>query len=421
MSPVFSTRPWLALSSLGLWATTALAAPADLVLKLDTHWGRDNNPYRFPQDAPVPPVLGSPERGSGGAQQVLEAVAHVPLLSEQTRLVLSTKLANFQYSDRPELDHHEGEGDVRLQWRMGPLWQAELQHDRSRSPYPFQDGSYLRLDTVRVERSAATLVFEPSPQWAVPASVQRLSRRHEDLRVHGVLDRQEEAAQVALRYTSPTGSQALLGYKTTHTQFPSRTPEQLAVLDGRWQEQHLFADVEWYASLQTRLGARVGRLHRRYETLSDRDFSKFTTELRLTHFYSPKLRIDLDAWNLPKETNDIATLYSQSRGLRGSFGWQVDDKFRVSMKFIDETQHYIGARGSPIESNASLSTRSLGGRIQYSITRELKTYVDVFRERQVRSNLASDITQTIVRVGLSYTFENIEGAQKRTGFILRQP
>ena len=53
--------------------------------------------------------------------------------------------------------------------------------------------------------------------------------------------------------------------------------------------------------------------------------------------------------------------------------------------------------------------------MSYTPTRGLRLFIDGFRETRKRSPDLAGIDQTVVRMGLEYTYENIDGAAQRTG------
>lgn len=419
-----ASRRWVtrviasSIGSLGL-PLCAQAAPLELVLKLDISSGYESNPFQQPEEAA--PASGAASsaaatpRATRRHAQTAEGAVVVPLASDDSRLALSGRIGRQRFDPISELDHQQTEVDGRLQWRFGPLLQAALRQTASRLPYAFQDGSYLKLDMTERHSRSAELTLQPTPALSLPLSVQQQSLRHDDRATHGVLDRKEQQASLALRWRSPTRSELQLGYMMVEADFPRRTPEQIAALDSGWTERQVFASADWQYSVKTRLSGRIAQVRREHPARTERNTQLVSRTLRLTHQPSPMSRLELELWRQPKDTEDPSTLTSLSRGFRLSAAWQPSDFARMALAYGDERQRYDPALGSAATGATLGRTRSLGWRLQYQLSRDLSAQMELGRERQSRSTFSSDITQSVLRLSLSYSFENLAGGLQRSG------
>jgi hypothetical protein len=171
--------------------------------------------------------------------------------------------------------------------------------------------------------------------------------------------------------------------------------------------------------LQHQIGHGVGILvagpQRAYDKLGQKNFSVLTTDLRVLHDYSPLTRFTLELWNRPYGLTDPLTLYMITTGGQLGVRWQGTPKTRVNLLLAKEQQTYQYATLGPGLSNPKLDRTRIGGGVVYAWTPAVRVYLDGYRERLDRGNLGAGISQTFVRAGLEYTFENVSGLAQRTG------
>jgi hypothetical protein len=404
-----------------LHSGTASAA-VDLALKLETSMGRNSNPFRFPDlalpaegsDTSAATPLPAPTP-SALKQHGLEAGVSIPLGSQDTRLVLTTQLSRQNLTDLPQISHTASEHNVQLPWRLGQLWEGSLSHRQQRTPYPYEDGSYTRLDMVRRETTAAQLALKITPSLEVPLNVQRQMVRHEDLVRHGLLDLDGVLAGLATRYRATNDSIIEVGIQRSRSHYVSRTAEQIAGLDERYTDMDRYLDVSWQYSIKSRVGARLALRQRRHATLAERNSSMTDLVLRATHFHSPKTRIDIDLFNQPKETNAFNSLYAQSRGLRAQVRWKHSPKTQIIFVGLHERNVDVPSPQGLDQPAGQIRTTRVGARVQHEITRGLNLFLDATHEQQRRSGIPTPIRQNLIRLGLDYTYENSTGARLKAG------
>ena len=389
-------------------------AMTELVLQLDSSLRYDSNPLRFTQDADIQAALGVAKKSDAVlANDVRFAVVH-PLDSPQTRLLLTGQLGRRNYNQLTQLDNWEYAYKGALEWRWGDLWKGEFAHAQEQLLYGYLDGSLTTREMYHRTTDNVEVALRATPELDIPLAG-RNRRVQYDSPVNWIFDSEERSVDLGVRFLSQTRSLVRGGVRSTEVQFPRRDALAVANLDSGYRDNELYAEADWQYSVFTRLGGRVSALNRKYDSLTTKNFSALTTEFRAIYEHSPLTRLTLEYWSRPYGTTDRTTLYTLVTGAQLGVRWQATPKTRVSALLTSEQQKYQYLALDPGQANPQLHRVRWGGGVVYAISRDVRAYVDGFREHLDRGSLGAGISQNLLRVGIEYTYENITGLAQRTG------
>ena len=404
---------WVLGSAL-LWPLGANAM-TELMLQLDSSLRFDSNPLRFTDDANIAAALGRDRKSDTIFANDIRAALVQPLDSPQTRLILTGQLGRRNYSQLTQLDNTEYAYRAAFEWRWGELWRGEMGHREEQQLYNYLNGSLTTLEMVQTKTDNLEVALRVTPDIELPVTF-RNRRFDYQTAVNQVFNSQERVVDAGLRYQTTTRSSLRAGLRSTTVNFPTRDAAQIATLDRGYVDTEIYAETDWQYSVMTRFSGRLASLTRRYDTLGAKNFSALTTELHALHDYSPLTRLTLDVWSRPYGLTDPTILYTTALGAQLGVRWQATAKTRVSVQAINELQRYQYAALAAGQTNPELNRVRLGGGLVYALSRDVRVYADGYHERINRGTLGADIAQTFVRAGVEYTFENIDGLAKRSGF-----
>jgi hypothetical protein len=397
-------------------ATIGASYGAEIAVQVVTSWKSDSNPLRFPNDNTAEVNTGNSRTRDQVLATDVRAGLIVPLLSERTRLVASATQGDRRYDHYTQLSHRPHAIDVALEWAMGNALTGKVGAADEQRLYDYLNGSLIERDLIHQRRTFGDLALRITPNLDITAGLQA-SRLRYDLQVNQLYNREENAQQIGLRYNTGTGSNITAGARFAHAQFPERTASQIANLDSGYRETEYFLDSEWVYSVKTKGSLRVGMIERKYETLSTQNTQLVNLLGRTTYQYSPKTRLDLQIYERPFSIIDPNTLFITARGGRFDASWQATPKTTLGLFVTRENVLFKNssnaAAGTP--DNRAESVWRPGLRLDYAATRGVRFFVDGFRETRKRSPDLAGIEQTVVRMGLEYTYENIDGAAQRSG------
>ncbi|WPX42990.1 hypothetical protein [Undibacterium sp. CCC3.4] len=405
-----------------LWLLTALcsapaAATTDLVLQLETSLSRDSNPLRFYTDQldAAQNALARPAATVAAADLRLAAI--VPLLSDQTRLILSATLGERHYNAYRQLDHQPHAGDAAFEWVASKLLSGRVSVGAAERLFPYLNGSLTDKDLEHEQHVDASLNLHISDDWLLATKWYRSSLSY-DLNVNRLYDFRESGEQLGLRYLTGTGSSIEAGNRWARTDYPDRNAQQINDLDRQYHENELFLDGEWRYSVKTNSSVHLGTIRRAYQSLNERNTHLFNAIWRGTYLYSPKLRLDVQLFDRPFSIVDPSVLYVQSKGARFDALWKTSEKLQFNLSALrqNSTQTLIPRLATAANSGAlSENLQRLGLGASYQFERGFRLLLDGFHEKTSGDAANLNLSQNIVKVGFEYTFENQSGAAGRAG------
>ena len=421
----FSKKPgaWLALGLLSFMVQQAQAADTvELVLQLETSLTSDNNPFRFYQQTASPdqteadPSSKFRDRDTVTGTDV-RAGAIIPLLSERTRLILTGSLGNRHYKNYKELDHHLTAADGTLEWAVGKVFNGHVFAGKEDRLFQYINGSLTEKDISHQKRAGADINTKLNDEWSVNVRLDKAGLNY-DLPLNQLYNFDENSKQLSVRYYSPTGSSVEIGGRRAETTFPDRTEQDIADLDHAYKESEVYLDAEWRYSSKSVTSAHFGIIRRKYDVLSERDTNLSNILWRGTYHYSPKLRLDLQLWDRPFTIVDRTVIYVLSKAVRFDAQWKYSDKSQMNFSTLfQNSDNVLVPRLSGLGDGASrkekLARIGFGG--SYEFERGFRIVLDSFYEKVKRESDGVNLKQTVVKLGLEYTYENLPGSNAHMG------
>ncbi len=424
---MFIQKKWYwktGLAALGLSASPVLWASNELVLQLDTALTSNSNTFRFyqkarpelpvdtPTDTPRDEGAGVPRLRESSLDLELRAAASLPVLSDQTRLILLGSLGQHQYKNYRQLDYRSHAADGIFEWQISPAVRGRIAYGREDKLFQYLNGSLTKLDVSHQKRAVAELVTKLANDWLVSAKAEKADL-HYDLPQNKVYDFEDKNTSLALKYNSPTGSSLELGVRKGQTDYPDRDERQQLDLDTRYRENEVYFDAEWKYSPKTQTSLHLGLVQRKYQNLHERDIRLKNIIWRGTYFYSPQLRLDLQLWDRPFGIVDPTILYVTSQAARfdGSWRWSEKTVFNASL-LLQNSDNLLIPRLAELNREQVRKERvqRIGLGANYEFERGLRFYLDGFYEKSRRLGDGSYLNQAVLRMGLNYTYETMPGS-----------
>ena len=381
---------------------SAWATP-ELVLQLESSWQEDSNPLH--SNEAQQPISGT---SSLGAE--MRAGLVLPLLSERTRLIVGVSDAAYSYHGVDQLSHEQRSWDLALEWAEGDLLNGRFSVSDTQHLFPYSDGSLTQLDMSHLAVQAAEVNLKITNDLSIPLHIEQ-NRFYYDLPQNQLYNATGTTSQIGVLYTSTTGSRVQLGTRVATQTFGQRTAAEIASLDSGFKDTELFADVDWNYSALTSVRMRMGIINRHYPLLTTSDSKLVSTLLDTRYNYSPQVRFEFQAWDQPIPIVDASVLYVVAKGARLDTVWQYSDKLRLRGFGLLQQDTMINIASLSSQDRVE-QLRRTGLSVDYFWMPNLRLFVQARTEKQVRTPILPDITQSSLQVGLEYTFENTAGAAK---------
>src|SRR5450830_329187 len=388
-------------------------ATNDLVLQMETSLGQSYNPFRFynGQTNGVQTISHQTDTVEGAD---LRAGIVIPVVSDDTKLILTGSLGKRRYLEDTTLDHLQGGVDADFQWVASRLLSGRVNVGEGRHLFNYINGGIEVNVKVTDSWSLMPKLFYSQLQY--------------DLPVNQLYDNKQDGKQLGLRYFSPTGSSIEGGVRVSTTNFTDRNPAQVAFYDlpfvgskvkpeydTQYKETEYYFDAEWRYSVKTTTSAHVGTVQRHYSTYNNLDTHLSNAILRTTYRYSPQLRLDLQLYDQPFPIVDPSILYVASKGLRFDALWLYSDKLQFNTSAVIQNSSQVYIPGVPTNGGIAQTSRMkrIGFGASYEIERGFRLFADSFFEKDRGDVPSLNVGQSVIKLGIEYTFENLPGSAAR--------
>lgn len=370
----------------------------DYVLQMRSVVEHQSNPARLPDSATdkhSSPVL---VNGVGLA-------ARIPLLSDATRLELAGSLADARYLNTSELNHQPALFDGTLHWRAGQLFAGKVNYHYEKGLNPSLDSTWPERDLMADGTWNAEAGLRVTDALTLPVlGVFRRQVRYDNEVNRELYNRTTEGWQAAARYAGMGLSQIQAGVRHSRTDFPLRNLAMTERIDNRYTDRELFLDAVWAMSVKTTLGANLGYVQRRYDTLHDRDLNFHTFALQALWDYSPKTRVEMRVWRQPfAYDDDPDLLYAIQTGARASVVWRPTVKTALSLNLERmRQQDYAGVGGE----DRTRHILRYGPQLSWQPVENMRWVLAYYRSRETGSAAYNSYEQNYVRLGVEWMFDN---------------
>jgi hypothetical protein len=394
------------------------SATTELVLQLDSSWRNDSNPLRLTENMDTRTALGADKKSDSILATEFRVVLVHPLDSTETRLLFTGQLSNNSYQQLAQLDNTEYAYKGAFEWRSGDLWKGKLFRSQEQQLYDYLNGALTAREMVHRTTGSAEVALRVTPDIEFPLAI-KIQRNGYDTPANWMFDSLEHSVDGGLQFRSGMGSNISVGIRSAEVSFPERTAAQVASLDSGYRDTEIYLASDWQYSVLTRLRGRIASMQRAYATLDSRNFSTLTAELRVQHNYSPKTIVNFNLWSNPVGITDNTILYTLTTGTQLEALWRPTDKTSLSLLVTKELQRYQYVNPVQGRSNPELSRVRIGGSATYNVSRDIRMYMNGFRDSSDQGTFGANIAQNMLRIGIEYTFENITGLAQRAGLGMR--
>ncbi|MFZ6690753.1 hypothetical protein [Undibacterium sp. SXout20W] len=411
----------------GVLISLSVHATNDLVLQIETSLSQNSNPFRFYNGQTDGAQVISHQKDTVEGVD-LRAGVIIPVLSEDTRLVLTGSLGDRRYLEDTTLNHLQGGADASFEWVASKVLSGRIYAGDGQHLFNYINGSLTQKDIEHDKSAGVDVNVKITDSWWLMPKL-LFNQLSYDLPINQLYNFKQNGRQLGLRYMSPTGSSIEGGARYSTTDFTDRSPSQIALYDlpyigstfkpeydTQYKETELYFDAEWQYSIKTSTSAHLGMVRRRYSTFSNLDTNLSNVTVKTTYRYSPQLRLDLQVYDQPFSIVDPSILYVVSKGLRVDGLWLYSDKLQFNASALLQNSSQVYIPGVPsLNGNADRvdRMRRIGLGASYQLDRGLRLFVDSFLERNRGDVATLNVNQSVIKLGFEYTFENISGSAAR--------
>jgi len=351
-------------------ATRALALWDDKVTPfVEEKVTRDSNVFRLsPSLDPrtFAPDIFKDSTSLGDTYRVTSVGLNVDLPVSRQRFQLGYARNYSRYDHFTELDLDGYDGRALWLWQLGNDANGQLSYTENLSLASFANIAGVKPDPLKVRQAQLNGAYLVTPRWRLQLGATGFQQRNGETTLR-VNDIDIVGGDASLAYATPANTFVGVGVRAEDGRFPNRPfvpassdPNVVpSVFDNAYRQYGVDLVADWTVTGLSRLNARVGRISRRNEHLSERDF--YGTAVRVQYDWKPTGRLSLNASVVQDISpyDDIKASYVFVKGVSFRPTFALTGKIDVSGIFEYSIRDYLGDPNlAPADTQGTLPTRT---------------------------------------------------------------
>lgn len=361
---------------------------------------RDSNVFRLSDGATIP---GTGDKSD--TRTVATAGINFDVPISRQRLQGGLIFNDNRYRQFSELDYTDRELRALWSWQVGSTLSGQVGFSNAKSLASFNNFRDRLPNPFELRRSFANAAWMMTPSWRLQGAL--LLQEHRN----GLTQRREndldwQSPELTLSYVTPANNSLGLSLRDDRGRYPTRQVLAGTPINNDYRQQRVGVVTEWAFTGKSRINARIDRLQREYEQLSQRDYDGTTMyaayELRATEKFS----LSAIAQREISMGEDIQTSLVLIKGFTLRPTWDVTQKIRIAATADYSVRDYLSdpAVALGLASNREDRVRMLSATVFYRPLQTLTLSLTAQREVRSSNQPLTDYTDNVLSLGARLAF-----------------
>jgi len=356
----------------------------------------DSNVFRL-SDQAVNPVGAA---GSGRSDNILTSSAGLKLRKPMglQRFEADIELENTRYKRFSSLNFTALNYAAAWRWSLTPAFHGNLTTDSKEYVDNTADVQAAGLNR-RTDRSTRLdAEYEVDGVWRVlGGAFQRTNKNSQASTFEG--DTKVIGAEAGVRYQLPYGASVAYRFRNGKGEYTN----QASAVSSDFNDREHEVQGEWVGG-RTKVGGRISRLERKYDTISARDFSGFLSQIDVTYALTGKTSIfggvvrELGSY----QTNNIS--YYEGTRVFVAPSWQATENIVLRARHDYGVRDFKGPLPGFAASNRSDKTNLSSLAVEWKPVRLLTLMAWLQRDRRTSNEFGADYKSNSVGISAKATF-----------------
>ena len=281
-----------------------------------------------------------------------------------------------RYRRFEDLDHRGHRGTANWLWSITPRLTGDLGFVQTRGLASFANIQGRTPDLVTARSAYANAAWMVSPSWRLHALLVGAEVEHTGARE--INDLEAATAEMGVSYVTAQENRLGVAYRREEGKNPRTFLLFGQPFDNAYEQDSVGMQGRWVITGLSRLDGRVDYTRRRYEQLSQRDYSGPT--FRLTHTYTPtgKLTFATSVQRDIAPLEDITSSFVLVTGVTVRPDWAVTEKINVRGNLSYSRWEYFADQ--IFSQDFEHRVKNIGVSVMYRPTRRIALSTGVSRE-----------------------------------------
>jgi len=396
----------LAMVSAGLltFASNAFALWDDqLELFVSETVATDSNVFRISKDQDPNTFLGSSRKDDTYTSTVVGFNVNVPV--SRQRFQAGTSWNQVRYNRFSDLNYLGRDSRLLWLWQAGDQLSGQLGYTETTALASFSNFQGRIADPLKTQRAYGNAAYLLNPSWQVQIGLAGQTQRNGNaLRQENDVDLR--TADVAVSYISSASNKLGIGFRQDDARYPHQQLLGGLLYDNRYTQRGLGVFTDWAVSAKSHLNARVDRVRRSYDQLSQRDYSGTTYNATYDWAATERLALAVMAQRDISSAEDIQTSFVLVNGVSLRPSYELSSKIKLSAVADYSTREYLGDPGLPsgITAGRVDHVRTAKGMISYQALRSLTLQLSAQHESRTSNVPLSDYKANVLSINARLGF-----------------
>ena len=362
-------------------------------------WQHDSNVFRLSDQATTPGAVGT----SGRSDNILTTTVGLKLRKPYglQRFEADIGLENTNYKRFSSLDFTAVNYAAAWRWSLTPAFHGNLTTDRREyvdNSADVQSAGQLNRKTDRSTRLDGE--YEVDGVWRLlGGAFQRTNSNSQSATFEG--DSKVIGAEAGVRYQFPYGTSLAYRFRNGKGEYTNQA--LAASVSSDFTDREHEVQGEWVGG-RAKLGGRISRFERNYDSIPARDFSGFLSQIDLTYALTGKTSVfagvvrELGSY----QTNNIS--YYQGTRVFVAPTWKATENIALRARYDYGVRDFKGPLPGFVSSNRTDKTSLASLSVEWQPVRLLTLMAWLQRDQRKSNEFGSDYKSNSVGVSAKATF-----------------
>ena len=310
-----------------------------------------------------------------------------------------------RYNRLSDLNYLGHDGKAIWLWQFGDQLSGHLGYTETAALASFDNFGDRLANPLRTRRAYGDAAYMLTPSWELQAGLANQTQRNGNA-IRQVNDVDRQNADLTINYVSPASNKIGLSLRQEDGDYPNRQLIGATLYENDYVQRSIGAVTDWTITGKSHLNARVDRVRRSFDQLSQRDYNGTTFRAVYDWRATGKLALRAIARKEISNTEDIQTSFVLVKGIALRPTFDVSEKIRLAAIADYSIRDYLGdpelALGTTtIRTN---HVRRIGATVSYRPMRSLTLQLTGQHETRSSNVPLNDYTDNILSINARFAF-----------------